>query len=108
MLYAERNKKGEITSITSNPQEDKQEQVSETEALDFLTKSGDLNSHKELLSRMDSSFIRVLDDLIDLLISKNIIMFTELPEKARQKVSERKNIRHQLRKDSSLMVDDIL
>jgi hypothetical protein len=60
-----------------------------------------------LLSLSDTGIIRILEDLIDLLIRKNIILFTELPEQAQAKISDRKMLREGIGPDH-LMVDDIL
>jgi len=51
--------------------------------------------------------IRLLEDLIDLLIQKNVIFFTELPEQAQERIKERKRLRETLN-PQELMVDDIL
>ena len=49
----------------------------------------------------------MLEDLIDLLIDKKLILFTELPAAAQEKLSGRKRIRQQLG-SGDLMVDDVL
>ena len=51
--------------------------------------------------------IRIVEDLIDLLIRKNLILFTELPEDAQAKIRERKRVRA-IMTDEDLVVDDIL
>jgi hypothetical protein len=108
MLYAERDDKGIITAISNHPSTPDQEQVTEAELIQFFSESGDSGSYETLLSLLDTRVIRVLDDLIDLLVKKNVIMFTELPDEARQKIGERKKIRRRLQDNNQLMVDDIL
>jgi hypothetical protein len=44
----------------------------------------------------DLAFVRVLEDVIELLIDKGVISFTELPEPAQEKVMERQSLRRQL------------
>lgn len=44
----------------------------------------------------DVALIRVIEDIIDALIDKNVIMFTDLPEAARAKILSRKNARERL------------
>jgi hypothetical protein len=51
--------------------------------------------------------IRLLEDLIALLTKKNIILFTELPEKAQAKIIEREKIREKISSDN-IIVEDIL
>lgn len=44
----------------------------------------------------DVAMIRVIEDIIDALIEKNVIMFTDLPEAARTKILSRKSARNKL------------
>ena len=44
-------------------------------------------------SRLDAEFVRVLEDVIDTLIVKNVINLTELPEQAQAKLLARKSFR---------------
>ncbi len=64
----------------------KQKSVVDEEILDFLDKTVSADSRKLLLSLSDMGIIRLLEDLIDLLIQKNIIFFTELPEQAQERI----------------------
>lgn len=109
MLYIERNTDGAITAIHQAPSDKAKEQKSlmDEEVIEFLGKEGGLDSWIKLLSLSDVSIIRVLEDLIDLLVKKNVIMLTELPDEARDKLRERKRVRERMEHDQ-LMVDDIL
>lgn len=109
MLYIERNADGAIAAIHQTPSAKATEQKSlmDEEVLAFLGKEGQLDSWIKLLSLSDISIIRVLEDLIDLLVKKNVIMLTELPDEAREKLRERKRVRERMENDQ-LMVDDIL
>ena len=44
--------------------------------------------------QMDADFIRVLEDLIDVLIQRKLINLTDLPADARRKLFSRKGRRH--------------
>lgn len=109
MLYVERDKDGEIIALHSHPGENYNEQKPsmDDELLDFVKKNVNTDSFKVLLSLSDSSVIRIIEDLIDLLIQKNIILFTELPEQAQAKIRERKLVREEMTAQG-LVVDDIL
>ena len=48
------------------------------------------------LAGSDLEFVRVLEDLIDVLIEKRVIMLTDLPPAARRKLSLRSNLRDRL------------
>ena len=58
------------------------------------------------LSQMDEGFIRVLEDLIDVLISNGVIRLTDLPAQALDKLAQRKAARQRLRDANSLINDD--
>jgi len=60
-----------------------------------------------LLSLSDMGIIRLLEDLIDLLIRKHIISFTELPEQAQERIRERKRLRESMT-SQDLTVDNII
>ena len=61
---------------------------------------------KERLSSSDGELIRVLEDLIDLLISNGTIRMTDLPSKALEKLNERKQVRKKLDNSLNLINDD--
>lgn len=44
-------------------------------------------------ARLDADFVRVIEDLIDALIVKNIINLTDLPDQAQAKLLARKSFR---------------
>ena len=109
MLYVERDDNGNIIALNNTPLSDADEQKSimDEEILEFLNKSVKTDPWVQLLSLSDIGIIRILEDLIDLLIRKNIILLTELPEEAQAKIRERKRVRKKIGPDH-LMVDDIL
>lgn len=109
MLYVERDKEGNIIALHNKPEPGAVEQKSimDEEILEFLDKNVETDPWIQLLSLSDIGIIRILEDLIDLLIRKNIILFTELPEEAQAKIRERKRVREKIGPDH-LMVDDIL
>jgi hypothetical protein len=109
MLYVERDGAGNIIALHNKPEPGIHEQKSimDEEILGFLNRSVDTDPWVQLLSLSDISIIRILEDLIDLLIHKNVILFTELPEAAQAKINERKQVREKIGPEQ-LMVDDIL
>jgi hypothetical protein len=109
MLYVKRDDSGNIIALHNKPAPgaDEQKPIMDDEILEFLDQSVDSDPWVHLLSISDTSIIRILEDLIDLLIRKKIILFTELPEGAQVKISERKRVREKIAPDN-LMVDDIL
>lgn len=57
------------------------------------------------LSDMDSGFVRVLEDLIDVLLANGTLRLTDLPPEALSKLSARKQARARLR-DSLDLIDN--
>jgi hypothetical protein len=109
MLYIERNADGKIAAIHQTPTDKATEKKTmlDEEIIAFLGKDGELDSWIQLLSVSDVSIIRVIEDLIDVLVKKNIIMLTDLPEEARDKLKERKRVRKKLETES-LIVNNII
>lgn len=50
--------------------------------------------------RLDADFVRVIEDLIDTLIVKNVINITDLPDQAQAKLLARKSFRERVSKSS--------
>jgi hypothetical protein len=109
MLYVERDKDGKIIALHKSPDPNAGEKKSimDEEILDFLNKNVDTDPELQFLALSDVGIIRILEDLIDVLIRKNLILFTDLPEDAQAKIRERKRVRA-IMTDQDLMVDDIL
>lgn len=64
------------------------------------------NPHKSEFSTLDVEFIRVLEDLIDVLVSNGTLRLTDLPPEALDKLSRRKGARHRLRNSLDLIEDE--
>jgi len=109
MLFVERDHEGTIVAIRRGEEGCGLEPVTllDTEVLSFLQSSGEIESLAQLLMHSDASIVRVLEDLVDLLIKKKVILFTELPVEAQVKIQNRKQLRARL-VDDQLMVSDIL
>jgi hypothetical protein len=54
----------------------------------------------------DAEFVRVLEDLIDTLIMKNIIRHTDLPDAAQRKLVQRKGLRNRMQGALNLLDSD--
>ncbi|MDD9911731.1 MAG: tryptophan synthase subunit beta [Alphaproteobacteria bacterium] len=109
MLYIKRNKQGDITGLTEN-------QANGTEALDlakedvlaYLKSEGisPAEAAERSLSSTDFQLIRVLEDLIEVLVKKNVIQLTDLPTEAISKLYTRTNLRQQRFSLNNLINED--
>ncbi len=66
----------------------------------------DVSSKSQLLSQTDAGLARVLEDLIDVLINRGLIQFTDLPEAAQAKLLDRRQTRASMVNRLELLPDD--
>lgn len=112
MPYVQRNQVGAIVSLTALPVSDKDQFVlpDDPEIIQFLSHpmvAGD-NLHDKTgleLFTADLKLIRVVEDLIDLLTAKGVIMFSELPAIAQEKILCKRTARKQ-HVSSDILVDE--
>lgn len=68
---------------------------------------GNVENHALIdLTHSDIEFIRVIEDVIDVLIDKKLLTFTDLPDKVREKILSRKDARDRLAGSNDLVVPD--
>lgn len=60
---------------------------------EFIYRNHPEEEQREKLAKSDLSLARVMEDLIDVLIEKGVIMFTDFPEAAQKKLLERRGFR---------------
>jgi hypothetical protein len=60
----------------------------------------------DAFGRLDADFVRVLEDVIDTLIVKNVINITDLPEQAQAKLFARKSFRERVTRHSLKLFGD--
>lgn len=103
MPHVLRDTNGRIMAVLDRPSASATEEVGNdnVELMAFLTKKGP-TSYFDLL-RADLEFIRVIEDLIAALISRNVILLTDLPQQAQEKLLQRGSLRRQFRDHSGLM-----
>lgn len=109
MPFVERSSDGKILGLrtVAGPNSTEEKSITDEEVLDFLKDNLDNKFLKSLLAHSDTGLIRLLEDLIALLTKKNIILFTELPEKAQAKIIEREQIREKMSSEN-IIVEDII
>jgi hypothetical protein len=105
MPFVKRDDTGMIAAVSQFEATDFEEEVavSDERLVEFLS---DLNAGSSLLDSSDQDFIRVLEDVVELLISKGIILFTDLPDSAQQKMMQRQRMRSELQDKLNLIGSD--
>ncbi|BCN93701.1 hypothetical protein THMIRHAM_14860 [Thiomicrorhabdus immobilis] len=95
-MYVKRSADGEIVSLSLEQTNGFNESLDfdTDEVQQFLNKAKPTNDKlKDTFVASDEDFIRVLEDLINLLSDKGIIRFTELPIEVQRKLLKRQSIR---------------
>jgi len=103
MIYVKRDATGRVIAVSQEPMEGfkQTDESAASEINEVLASATD-----SLFQSSDLEFIRVLDDVIDLLIAKNLILFTELPEVVQEKYTQRTQMRERRRESLNLLEDE--
>ena len=106
MHYIKRNERGDIVAVSQEalPGFVESAESDESEIMAFSSSLAE-QEHVEL-SRSDLDFVRVLDDVIELLMAKNVIQFTELPDASQEKMLMRRRLRDGLDNKLDLLPED--
>ncbi len=97
MPYVARDAGGRIVAVAAEPS------AAVTEAIDanapelqeYLARLGPRAATD--LAGTDLGLIRVIEDLIDTLMDKNVLRFTDLPEAAQHKLTQRRSLRRAMK-----------
>lgn len=108
MAYVKRDGDGRIVAVYAREAENGLEEIHETdpELGQFLSDCRMVRSALSQWIESDLSMARIVEDLIGVLIDKNVIRFDELPEDAQQKILRRRGLRRELAYVASLFGDD--
>ena len=110
MTYISRDASGKITGVFDHAEAGAAEEVrpDDPELARFLADQ-ELSSPsaiRQLLAESDLKMVRLVDDLVDLLIDKGVITFTDLPQAAGDKYMQRQLARKRLQAVADLMVGE--
>ena len=107
MLYVLRDESQQIIAVSERKIGDSWDSVDlEDEALHaFLQKNPNIGN--KVMQAADADFIRVLEDVIDLLCDKQVIQFTDLPNPVQTKLLNRRRYREMITEpDSTHLLDN--
>jgi hypothetical protein len=98
MPYVHRNPIGEIDSIHRDATQGAQEFLPShhAELLSFIGR----DEAPQAFDALDADFVRVIEDVIDTLIVRNILNITDLPAEAQAKLFARKSFRERMSSNS--------
>lgn len=91
MPFVERDSAGQIVAVRNSASDYAFEELSvnHPEIQSFLGTIG----QSEQFTALDLEFIRVIEDVIDVLIQRNVILYTDLPEPVQAKLNKRRSKR---------------
>ena len=104
MSFIKRNQHGKIVAVSAIPEVGYQAALPEDEA-ELGAFLGSLGIDAEL-TQADLDFIRVIEDLMDVLMEKQVFLFTELPAEAQAKILKRQSLRRARRGALDILEDD--
>ncbi len=103
MPYVLRGPDGKIDAIFQSPREgaDEELQPDDPEVMAFLSLGVaetelEMRQARERLKISDLEMVRVFEDVIEIMIDKGLILITDLPEAAQEKLMERHRLREKL------------
>lgn len=98
MPYVLRDADGSILAVARQQPDDGGDwQPVDAQAADYLRYLEETMAQADRFRESDIHLARVLEDLIDVLIERDVIRFTDLPEAARKRLLSRQALRRQAR-----------
>ena len=108
MVYVQRDAEGRLLRVERAPFADMTETlaVEDEELHAWLAMREDVHERLSRLKNSDLEMVRVLEDLVDVLVSRGVMRYTDLPEAARNKLHARADTRAKLEGLSNLLGDE--
>ncbi|UTW07432.1 tryptophan synthase subunit beta [Pseudomonas benzenivorans] len=107
MVYVQRDERRRILRVEQEPFDSmSQSMPADDPEVQAWLASHALNNRLVALQQSDLEMIRVLEDVVSALVSRGVIRYTDLPEAARRKLSQRAETRAELEGLGSLLGGD--
>ena len=106
MIFVKRDTDGKIVALYQKAIEEGMESLAmnHVDVVAFLNNCD--NEQKYAMLRSDLQLIRVIEDVIEILLSKNIINITDFPPTVVEKLMKRRGIRTQLSDAMGIIEED--
>ena len=107
MPYVRRSAQGEVVSLHRHAEAGASEFLPDdhSDVRGFVSGAA-APKPTEAFARLDADFVRVLEDVIDTLVAKNLINITDLPPEAQAKLFSRKSFRERSTQHSLRLFGD--
>jgi len=107
MIYIKRNANNEIEDLQfSNLPGYTQTSLFEPEIKAFLENTQNEELIKKVLTNLDLDMVRVIEDMVNLMVEKGLILFTDLPEPVQNKLMFKRSLRKSLKPEHSLIEEE--
>lgn len=94
MPFVHKDAQGKILAVYTKPVQGAEEVAPNDPALaDFIQANIPSTDPADDWARSDLALVRIIEDLIEVLIAKKVIMFTDFPEGAQKKLLDRRGLR---------------
>ena len=95
MRYVARDIDGSIMKVVARPDGEANEQIfkENPELIAFVTEGGSQAALRAYLATSDAEMLRVMEDLVNVLIDKGMLLLTDFPQPAQDKLMRRQSIR---------------
>ncbi len=100
MIYIKRDERNNITEINLEPTENFiKGSFFDEDVKTFINENNEMV--KDTILELDLGMVRVIEDLINTLIEKQILLFTDLPDAVQNKLNFKRMLRDQLYNQNS-------
>lgn len=107
MIYIKRNPNNEIEDLQFSSQPGyTQSSLFEPEIKAFLENTQNDELIKKVLTNLDLEMVRVIEDMVNLMVEKGLILFTDLPEPVQNKLLFKRSLRKSLNPEHSLIDEE--
>ncbi len=107
MIYLKKDLNNLIIDIGFEAKEGfEKSSVFNSEIKKFIKNTDNVEIIKTTMSKLDLDMVRITEDLIDVLIEKELIMFTDLPDAVQNKLVFKRLLRENLSPSSSLYEEE--
>ncbi len=90
MVYVERDAQGHLLRVEQHPFEGSEHIAVESEELQtWLKMREEVKARLDSLNATDLELVRVLEDVVNVLVDRGVIQYTDLPQAAREKLDQR-------------------
>ncbi|WP_434986258.1 tryptophan synthase subunit beta like protein [Vreelandella zhaodongensis] len=103
MFCIKRNAQGEIVMLSKEPSPECNDTIAADSPEVFAFLAQQTGESAQFIAS-DLAFVRVVEDMLEVLLEKGVISFTDLPAAAQSKILERKSLRS--KSSVNLLSDD--